>query len=292
MQTRFDKDMDKTKQKLTKCRQLVVKEREFSEQRRLELETEISVRGQRIYTLEAMADALAGGGLPGPAPELMADDASSGGDLTGPAPELMADDDASSGGDLRLERSEKRDKVQRVSRLKMGEKTIFARLISACWRNDDSNVNRFIKLDNADNTLIWEPITLMPKLTVRFSAGTENDYVPSSDFKHRAFGFCFRGSAISENALRKSDLIKEAYGVEVEGVHYVCVVFFKRSGGFQLSTASTLPYAYGLLPCTIMVDLIPGRDYHLAVYMVATSTDDPVLDMLKRPSADKWHWHA
>jgi len=175
--------------------------------------------------------------------------------------------------------------------LKMGEKTIFARLISACWRNDDSNVNRFIKLDNADNTLIWEPITLMPKLTVHFSAGTENDYVPSSEFKHRAFGFCFRGSAISENALRKSDFIKEAYGVEVGGVHYVCAVFFK-SFGFRLSNASTLPYAFGLLPCTIMADLIPGRDYHLAVYMVATSTDDPVLDMLKRPSADKWHWHS
>ena len=247
MQTRYDKDMGKMKQKLTESRQLVVE-------------------------------------------ELMADDASSGGDLPGPAPELMADD-ASSGGDLRPERSEKRDKVQRVSRLKMGEKTIFARLISACWRNDDSNVNRFIKLDNADNMLIWEPITLMPKLTVHFSAGTDNDYVPSSEFKHRAFGFCFRGSAISENALRKSYFIKEAYGVEVGGVHYVCAVFFK-SFGFRLSNASTLPYAFGLLPCTIMADLIPGRDYHLAVYRVATSTDDPVLDMLKRPSADKWHWHA
>ena len=52
MQTRFDKEMDKVKQKLTESQQLVVKERGSSELFLRESETEIWVRGQKIGTLE------------------------------------------------------------------------------------------------------------------------------------------------------------------------------------------------------------------------------------------------
>jgi hypothetical protein len=194
----------------------------------------------------------------------------------------------------RLEREEKRDKVRRVGpvgQMKMHSRdTIFAKLTSASWCNDDASINSFFKLDNS-STVFWEPITVMPQLTVRFVADAEENNVPGSDFKHRAFGFCYRGPAISQNSLQKSDFIKEAYGVEVGGVHYVCVVFFKRFGQ-PLITASTLPYAFGLLPCTIMTDLVPGRDYHLAVYKAGIRTDDPVLEMIKHPSNDKWYWHS
>jgi hypothetical protein len=192
----------------------------------------------------------------------------------------------------RLERGDRRDKVQRVGQLKMHQRdTIFAKLTSAFWSNDDASVNSFSKLNSSHNVLLWEPITVMPQLTVRFAAGVEENYIHGSDFKHRVFGFCFKGPAISERALQKLDLIKEAYGVEVGGVHYVCVVFFKRFGQL-LSTASTLPYAFGLLPCTIMADLIPGSDYHLTCYRATVNTNDPVLEMLKRPSKDKWFWHS
>jgi hypothetical protein len=139
-----------------------------------------------------------------------------------------------------------------------------------------------------DNGLVWEPITLMPQLKVHFSPGFEEN---NRYFKHRAFGFCYKGPTISERQLKKSDFIKEAYGVEVDGVHFVCVVLFKRFAQ-QISNATTLPYAFGLLPCTLMVDLIPGRDYHLTLYKAGIRTDDPVLVMLKRPSNDKWCWHS
>ena len=192
----------------------------------------------------------------------------------------------------RLERGDKRDKVQRVGQLKMHPRdTIFAKLTSASWSNDDASVNSFSKLNSSDTVLPWEPITVMPQLTVRFAGSAVESYLPGSDFKHRVFGFCFRGPAISEHALQKLEFIKEAYGVEVGGVHYVCMICFKRFGQ-PLSNASTLPYAFGLLPCTILADLIPGRDFHLTCYMATVKTDDPVLEMLKRPSMDKWFWHS
>ena len=149
-------------------------------------------------------------------------------------------------------------------------------------------VNCLVKLDSSyANSIVWEPITKMPELVVHSSTGE----LPGLDSKHRAFGFCFRGPAISEASLRKTEYIKEAYGVEVDGVHHVCIVLF-QSTGQRLSAFSALPYALGLLPCNIMADFISGRDYHLAVYKALVSTDDPVLRVLKSPSSGKWFWHS
>jgi hypothetical protein len=186
----------------------------------------------------------------------------------------------------RPERGEKRDKVPRVAQLKMHQRdTMFAKLVSSFWSNDDVNVNSFSKLNISDNVFPWEPITVMPRLTVRLALGAEENV------HFRAFGFCFRGPAVSRHMLEKWGFIKEAYGVEAAGVHYVCVVFFKGHGRL-LSSVSTMPYAFGLMPCTLMADLIPGRDYHLTTYKAGVSNDDPVLEMLKRPSMNKWFWHS
>ena len=101
-------EMDKVKQKLTESRQLVLKERGYSEQRLLELDTvicwrgqrlkvleaEVEARGRRICELEPKADASSGVDLPGPE-QVLAADASSGDDS--PGPEQAAD--ASSGVD-------------------------------------------------------------------------------------------------------------------------------------------------------------------------------------------------
>jgi hypothetical protein len=130
----------------------------------------------------------------------------------------------------------------------------------------------------------------MPLLNVEIQLPVGKKYLLSPDFKHSVFGFCFRGPAISENSLQQTGIVKEAYGVLVNGVHYVCIVCFKRLG-LRISAVNTLPYALGLLPCSIMAELIPGRNYHLTAYKVRDSTDDPVLEMIKRPSSDKWFWH-
>ena len=173
---------------------------------------------------------------------------------------------------------------------------IFPLLISASWDNErgDAGVNSFSKLTINDNHPddVREPITLMPQLKSRLLAGPStaaamND--PTSTY--RSFGLCYRGPAISTKTLEKGRFIKEAYGVEVDGVHYVCFICFKKCSR-SLDLVSTTPYAFGVLPCTIVANMIPGRDYQLAIYKTSIETDDPVLETLKRPSMDKWFWHS
>ena len=51
-------------------------------------------------------------------------------------------------------------------------------------------------------------------------------------------------------------------------------------------------YTLGLIPSTVVPELIPGHSHHISVYKPAVGTDDPVLELLKRPSKDKWYWHS
>lgn len=188
----------------------------------------------------------------------------------------------------RPERDGHRDKVQRTTGVKMHARdTVFPRLVSVFWKNGDIGVNSFVRLSiRSNDSGSQEPITVMPRLSVgcEFEAG--------ENFLHRSFGFCFRGAALSEESLQRSKHIKEAYGMEEDGVHYVCVVLFKRFG-LRLINVPTMPYALGLLPCTLLAEKITGRDYRLAVYKTGIDSDDPVLANLKHPSlSNKWFWHS
>ena len=202
----------------------------------------------------------------------------------------------------RPERDQQRDKVQRrvAGTLRMHARdTVFSKLVSVFWNNNDQNrgettgVNNFIRLTTSSSNhggRSQEEEEPMPRLLVN----CEKIAGVSENFLHRSFGFCYKGQPmISEETLQRSKQhIKEVYGVEGDdGVQYVCVVLFKRSG-MQLSNASTLPYALGLLPTIVMTEKIQGRGYHLAVYKAGIETEDPVLAMLKRPSPDKWFWHS
>jgi hypothetical protein len=207
----------------------------------------------------------------------------------------------------RPERDQQRDKVQRrtAGTLRMHARdTVFSKLVSVFWNNDNNTmtgVNSFIRLTTTTTVMMISSSSSnhgdgshqekeMPKLLVN----CEKIAGVSENFLHRSFGFCYKGQPmISDEKLQRSKQhIKEAYGVEGDdGVQYVCVVLFKRSG-MPLSNASTLPYALGLLPTTVLAEKIQGRGYHLAVYKAGLETDDPVLKMLKRPSPDKWFWHS
>jgi hypothetical protein len=190
----------------------------------------------------------------------------------------------------RVERNEERDKVQRtttgVKKKIHARDTMFAKQISDFWDNDDADVNSFVKLSDRGVPSSGN-INNMPELVVKLFAGGQ----AVVGTKQRVFGFCFRGPAITETSLKKTDLIKEAYGVEEDGVQYVCIVLYK-SVSQPLSAFPTLPYTLQLLPCTLVADTVAGRDYQLAVYRTGVSSDDPVLRMLKRPSSEKWLWHS
>ena len=169
----------------------------------------------------------------------------------------------------------------------------FPKLISSLWQNTSSIVHRFIVLvKNSDDIPLREPITEMPQLKVQMAAGLDPiDYPCNSDIKHRVFGFCFKGPALTVYDLQRTPNIKEAYGVEHEGIQYICIVCFRHASR-RLHAFSTLPYTIGLLPCTVIPEVVPGSNHHISIYKPFISTDDPILEMLKRPSAYKWKWHS
>lgn len=112
------------------------------------------------------------------------------------------------------------------------------------------------------------------------------------DAKFRIFGFCYKGgSAPTPSILEKSGQIKEAYGVEKDGVHYVCVVLF-RICQRRVCAFGILPYVLGLIPAEVKPEWISGSEHHVSVYRVKVEISDPVLEMLKRPSDVKWRWHS
>ena len=170
----------------------------------------------------------------------------------------------------------------------------FPKLISSKWMHDVVGIHRFMQLTDewSNNAILPEPNMEMRQLKVRMAEGIDpRDYPCNADIKHRAFGFCFKGPAITQNDLEKTPNIKEAYGVEHGGIHYVIVVCFNKASR-RFNALSTYPYVLGLLPHTTMPEFIPGSDHHISVYKPFISTDDPILERVKRPSAGKWKWHS
>ena len=188
-------------------------------------------------------------------------------------------------------------KVRRVTQVKMFEGSMhFPKLTSSKWSNNGTvGVNAFFRLTSSEDGDAGEQEQSdlpMPQLRAAFANVTDdNSYRVDPDAKFRAFGFCYKGPALSPSAFAKSDHIKEAYGVKFDDMHYVCVICFRRNSR-RLASAPAVPYANGPLPHTIAVELVPGCAHHVSVYQSSITTDDPVLAMLKRPSMDKWFWHS
>jgi hypothetical protein len=187
-------------------------------------------------------------------------------------------------------------KVQRVGQVKMQAKdTLFPKLISSKWSNEIQGVNYFSRLATSVDGEGGQQVRVdlpMPQLIADFANVMDDyEYADTLDTKHRAFGFCYKGLSLSESVMKKSAHIKEVYGVKVNDIHYVCIICFNRNGR-RLSSVANLPYVNGLLPHSITVELVPGCAHHVSVYKTQTITDDPVLEMLKRPSMDKWFWHS
>jgi hypothetical protein len=206
----------------------------------------------------------------------------------------LANEKASLRGDDQSEEVRRQAKVQRVGYVKMQTKeTLFPKLISSIWSNEIEGVNYFSRLvSSVDAGDEGEQDLPMPQLKADFANATDDyEYADAPDAKHRAFGFCYKGPLLSESVLKKSAHIKEVYGVKVNDMHYVCIVCFHRNSR-RLSSVTNLPYVHGLLPHSITVERVPGREHHVSVYKPLVVTDDPVLAMLKRPSLDKWFWHS
>ena len=176
----------------------------------------------------------------------------------------------------------------------------FNRLLSVHWPNETPGVNAFIELEDT----VHVPTEIKSLSCKRYSDGSlvvdglrrlcvSRSVLPdassTSDYKYRCFGFHYQGTSIPKAALEAcSHELKEAYGVEVQGTQFVCLVLWR---GHRIKDFPSKPYKLGLLSADVIFHLIPGSDRHVSVYKVCEEpTDDLILGMLKRPCKSKWKW--
>ena len=190
-----------------------------------------------------------------------------------------------------------RAKVRRLGQKKLDDiHSFFTRLVASKWANEVVGVNTFTRLtvpegaDPPPSSTRLRPPSLRAGVAHTFGAD-EDDTDDDDDARYRAFGFCYKGPALPPAAFARAPQLKEAYGVKVDDLHYVGLVCFNKHSR-KLSLAPTLPYAGGPLPYDITPELVPGRQHHISAYKPFVSTDDPILEMLKRPSTEKWFWHS
>jgi hypothetical protein len=160
----------------------------------------------------------------------------------------------------------------------------FFKLKSCDWDNELSGVNYFVELDDAIGSVeqLMRPV---PPLFARVANGVED----RADARYHIFGFFYKGDRVSKQLLQRLKMVKEAYGVEVDGFQYVCIVLYMKERRL-LGEIAFAPYCF--LPSSVIPELIRGPDAprHISVYDTKSVIDDPVLSMLKKPCASKWKW--
>ena len=183
------------------------------------------------------------------------------------------------------------DRVHRKEQL--SKNLMFPELISSLWSRETVGVNRFIEWPDQQAAIGPQDECVVPTpLSVRMAEGTAKmRYSVRSDVKHRYFGFCYKGPVITRGALQASVIFKEAYTVNVDDMHYVCLVLYHRCGRRGTCLGATI-YTSNLLPTDVILEQIPGCDHQISIYKTHIPTKDPVLEMLKRPSGSKWRWSA
>ena len=171
--------------------------------------------------------------------------------------------------------------------------SIFSKLRSSEWPNDQPGVNQFVTLGDVEtyHSEWWDAVP--SSLRKAFRAGNPA-LAYEQGAKFHAFGFHYRGYSISPKALEACEKIKEAFGVEVDGVQYVFLELF-RVHGCRVSGMPIFPYKEKLLPPSVSIEQIPGCDFHLSVYKSKSNGQEPVYDdfilaNIKRPADGKWHW--
>ena len=181
----------------------------------------------------------------------------------------------------------------------------FCKLYSSQWNNNVHGVNYFADLQddfpgngninevNQGSGIDQEGFDPGSSVVVRM-AETVSGVVfgPGPDGKHHCFAFRYKGNRITKQALDNAKIaLKEAYGVESNGMQYLCVVLYK-SHGRRMSTVATVPYL--LLSNSIILEPIEtsdGRLHHITVFKTQVVTNDPLLAKLKEPCNHKWKWH-
>lgn len=167
----------------------------------------------------------------------------------------------------------------------------FAQLCSVYWSNDQPEVNMFIRLPDDEGGDDAPQQEAPSHLRVRLARGIDPLY--SSSARLCIMAFFYQGSRVRKQTLVRSSVVKEAYGVEVDGIQYLCLVLFHKNR-CEMRAMPDLVYGNGLLPRGVVPLFVPGslQCHHISVFKKEVETDDPVLAMLKRPNPTKWKWFS
>jgi hypothetical protein len=166
-------------------------------------------------------------------------------------------------------------------------KTFFSEIISTCLDNSAHGVNDFIDMpDDIGNPALCDTESPFPNLIVH----TANGILQQPGTRYHIIAFYHDGMRVSKHALRSLESAKEAYGVEIDGFHCLCIVLLK-SYAYTFEHLAKIPYR--ILPRSSGIGLTSLRvsPRHVSVLTSPATTDDPVIGMLKQPCARKWKWH-
>ena len=180
--------------------------------------------------------------------------------------------------------------------------TLFPKLRCVAYSNYDPGVNHFVPIPDdgsRDERLQYGHRPQNVSLVVRPAgdpAQEEEGEIGHNDNKYHAFAFAYKGDRLTRQQLRDARVIREAYGVERHGLHFLCLVL-SRTQGRRMLSISGLPYKLKLIPSSVVPERIdaqhPGDGWrHFSVLKTTILTDDPVLTALKAPCGSKWSWFS
>ena len=148
-------------------------------------------------------------------------------------------------------------------------------LVSTKISNDEIATDCFLdysRVEDNDLMVVTEPAGI----------DTKDIHKDESQFTWGAFhciGVCYTGPRVAMSRLRGFHFLREAYGVEVDGVQFLVLILSKKDSvqlNQVLSTVSTV---------------VPLKLQDVAVYSLDQPTSDPILAAIKLPSANKWMFH-
>ena len=164
------------------------------------------------------------------------------------------------------------------------------RLQSDRWPESVAGVNRWVDLESLDDDNEIIPSgPVAPISELKHTLPKARGDLGKPETKYHVVGFQYKGPRITLKALQdQAGLVKEAYGVEREGVQFMILVL-KKERGVRADCCCMLPYRLRLIPQWILI-----TDVRLFKKQETPFIDDPILDAIKAPAeteTPKWIWY-
>ena len=163
---------------------------------------------------------------------------------------------------------------------------LVAKLESAQWPSSIPLTDRYVDLKHLVPQAVPEFKSLEFKSENDLKSLLEPKFVGSKDLKFHALGFQYVGPRIRIEALEAAGVIKEAYGVERDGMQHVIVVM-EKAHGVRAANCCLVPYRLKLVSQFILLGT-------MTLYKKKNNEpfDDPILDAIKAPDENKWIWYS